>query len=177
MGTFGWSMRGAPDPREGDYKFGKEGGDPPRGGHFDPRNFSSLGPSVAVEVRRQGDSLVDASMPHACKDYTLPRCRFARRCSSSLSVIIGWWRPISHGGTLLPRPSLPIACDTPREAGSDGDSLECWYDTPPELQGSIASHGRIQIPQAVVELGSDDDPAKYKRIISIILFPGCPNSH
>ncbi|CAN0158214.1 unnamed protein product, partial [Hapterophycus canaliculatus] len=56
MGTFGWTMRGAPDPRDGDYdrsdgSSGEEGEETnaltaPRGGHFDPRNFSSLGPRI-----------------------------------------------------------------------------------------------------------------------------------
>ncbi|CAN0506840.1 unnamed protein product, partial [Ectocarpus sp. 12 AP-2014] len=52
MGTFGWTMRGAPDPRDGDFDDGYGSGNgeneagitAPRGGHFDPRNFSSLGP-------------------------------------------------------------------------------------------------------------------------------------
>lgn len=58
MGTFGWSLRGAPDPREGDYDdfvgWGVGGTSevaPIRGGHFDPRNFSSIGPRVSVQVR------------------------------------------------------------------------------------------------------------------------------
>ena len=59
MGTFGWTIRGAPDPREGDFSasYNHQEGDEsgtttvPRGGHFDPRNFSSLGPRVPVEVR------------------------------------------------------------------------------------------------------------------------------
>ncbi|CAM9699013.1 unnamed protein product, partial [Laminaria digitata] len=54
MGTFGWLMRGAPDPRAGDSDGGdaaEDGGVSPRGGHFDPRNFTSLGPRVSVEVR------------------------------------------------------------------------------------------------------------------------------
>lgn len=58
MGTFGWTMRGAPDPRDGDFDDGYGSGNgenearimAPRGGHFDPRNFSSLGPRVPVEV-------------------------------------------------------------------------------------------------------------------------------
>lgn len=60
MGTFGWIIRGAPDPRDGDssgsYGSGEEDGDStttaPRGGHFDPRNFSSLGARVSVEVSK-----------------------------------------------------------------------------------------------------------------------------
>ena len=54
MGTFGWSMHGAPDTREADYSSHAHGvgeAAPPRGAHFDPRNFSSLGPRVSVEVR------------------------------------------------------------------------------------------------------------------------------
>lgn len=64
MGTFGWTIRGAPDPREGDlsasYGIGEEDENTtttvPRGGHFDPRNFSSLGPRVSVEVCKQGQT-------------------------------------------------------------------------------------------------------------------------
>lgn len=68
-GTFGWTIRGAPDPRDGDLSgtYGtydssssdSSGEDEeivataPRGGHFDPRNFSSLGPRVPVEVGRR----------------------------------------------------------------------------------------------------------------------------
>lgn len=57
MGTFGWTLRGAPDPRSGDYSQGNdvyEASSLPRGGHFDPRNFTSLGPRVSVEVNRRG---------------------------------------------------------------------------------------------------------------------------
>lgn len=50
MGTFGWSLRGASDPREEDYNFGEGHEISLRGGHFDPRNFSSLGPRVPVEA-------------------------------------------------------------------------------------------------------------------------------
>lgn len=58
MGTFGWTIRGAPDPRDGDFSATSGNGEEdenstttaPRGGHFDPRNFSSLGPRVSVEV-------------------------------------------------------------------------------------------------------------------------------
>ncbi len=77
-GTFGWTIRGAPDPRDGDF-FGAYGtydssssgedeenfATAPRGGHFDPRNFSSLGPRVPVEVgRRQGQGWATVTNPH-----------------------------------------------------------------------------------------------------------------
>lgn len=55
-GSFGWLMRGAQNPRAEDG----DGRDvaavaegervSPRGAHFDPRNFTSLGPRVSVEV-------------------------------------------------------------------------------------------------------------------------------
>lgn len=51
MGTFGWTMSGAPDPKAGDDVVSDREITPPRGSHFDPRNFSSLGPRVAVEVK------------------------------------------------------------------------------------------------------------------------------
>lgn len=58
MGTFGWTLAGAPDPRAADDSnsgvwWGEEEESikiSPRGAHFDPRNFTSLGPRISVEV-------------------------------------------------------------------------------------------------------------------------------
>lgn len=81
MGTFGWTMRGAPDPRDGDYygtydSSGEEGEETnaataPRGGHFDPRNFTSLGPHVSVEVR------VTGTLARGCIPSSHPRAKSA----------------------------------------------------------------------------------------------------
>lgn len=59
MGTFGWTLAGASDPRAADdgdngawwrEEEGSTAVVSPRGAHFDPRNFSSLGPRISVEV-------------------------------------------------------------------------------------------------------------------------------
>lgn len=54
MGTFGWTTPEARRQRARDtghsWEEIEEGAPAPRGAHFDPMDFESLGPAVSVEV-------------------------------------------------------------------------------------------------------------------------------